>query len=777
MQHVVSTRRKIAIVGWNPLAQGGCVLVLLALCGWSVAGVIDTGGICDDFQFYGQNNQTQILGDGDSTEGVLYVQTFEPPQYPWTYDELCVSLYKPESNFTMNLDIVVYDDLGPDGGPGNLLAQEAKTNVPISANVYEYVSFSIAPQVLTSGRRYFGVSWDPVAYPDVRIGVDWNSNGVPPSTYYSYSDGETWREAQEGYGQQLFALLLRLNGAPFCERKINGSISAQSPTWNRISSVTSSLNCDAPAVDIPQDGQSYKAYAISSETGGPLVAIMETIGNPMDDAVMALYCDPFEPANPTANLIAYDDNGGEGSLAAFTSNDGLNLAPGETYWLVVTTLAAGDYGDFQICLANGYERVDPCDTELEGRFNAGRPVFDRAANTVLPLSGGTCQPSVGDGAATVAPFAVYELTVTGQEPFVAAVEPVDGGVSEPYLYLYCGFHASEPAADVIEGRPSVAGTSVARLGDSAPILLSPGMPYYLVVTAADNTTANYGDYRVCLGPGVSATPLMPPACAPGAVFGQPPYAPFEIWDHSGSGAGVLGTRYDSFFDVFEPITRVAWYATHNTMSSDPCVRNPDATRVRFYSNDGGLPGEMVYEEAFAVAAFEDSYTYDLAGTPLTLRRYELTLTTPVMLETGWVSFTGQEDSNCLTYWMHSPEGNGTSVLDVVGPTTVDYDLAFCLYTTPATHTADQDGNNIVSLSELLRVIQFYNSDSYGCQAGTEYGFAPNDVDQDCAPHASDYNPQNWAISLSELLRVIQFYNTGGYQACQEGEDRFCPGLV
>jgi hypothetical protein len=46
-----------------------------------------------------------------------------------------------------------------------------------------------------------------------------------------------------------------------------------------------------------------------------------------------------------------------------------------------------------------------------------------------------------------------------------------------------------------------------------------------------------------------------------------------------------------------------------------------------------------------------------------------------------------------------------------------------------------------------------------------------------AQHASDYNPQNWAISLSELLRVIQFYNTGGYQACQEGEDRFCPGLV
>lgn len=95
--------------------------------------------------------------------------------------------------------------------------------------------------------------------------------------------------------------------------------------------------------------------------------------------------------------------------------------------------------------------------------------------------------------------------------------------------------------------------------------------------------------------------------------------------------------------------------------------------------------------------------------------------------------------------------------------------------TAAPHTADLNGDHVVNLSELLRVIQFYNSTGYGCEAGTEDGFAPNDADQNCPPHASDYNPQNWAISLSELLRVIQFYNTGAYHACVEGEDGFCPG--
>jgi len=45
------------------------------------------------------------------------------------------------------------------------------------------------------------------------------------------------------------------------------------------------------------------------------------------------------------------------------------------------------------------------------------------------------------------------------------------------------------------------------------------------------------------------------------------------------------------------------------------------------------------------------------------------------------------------------------------------------------------------------------------------------------PHASDYNPQNWIISLSELLRLIQFFNSGGYFPCPDAgsEDGYCPG--
>ena len=99
--------------------------------------------------------------------------------------------------------------------------------------------------------------------------------------------------------------------------------------------------------------------------------------------------------------------------------------------------------------------------------------------------------------------------------------------------------------------------------------------------------------------------------------------------------------------------------------------------------------------------------------------------------------------------------------------------------THAFHTADQNSDGLVDLSELLRVIQFFNSAGYHCQAGTEDGYAPGQGDQTCTPHDSDYNPQDWYVDLSELLRVIQFFNSAGYHACPgEGtEDGFCPGPV
>ena len=94
-----------------------------------------------------------------------------------------------------------------------------------------------------------------------------------------------------------------------------------------------------------------------------------------------------------------------------------------------------------------------------------------------------------------------------------------------------------------------------------------------------------------------------------------------------------------------------------------------------------------------------------------------------------------------------------------------------------THNADTTGDWAISLSEVLRIIQFYNTGSLHCEVGTEDGFAPGPGDQTCSGHDSDYVPQNWVISLSEVLRIIQFYNFigGSYHPDAQGEDGYAPG--
>jgi len=93
----------------------------------------------------------------------------------------------------------------------------------------------------------------------------------------------------------------------------------------------------------------------------------------------------------------------------------------------------------------------------------------------------------------------------------------------------------------------------------------------------------------------------------------------------------------------------------------------------------------------------------------------------------------------------------------------------------AFHSADVNKDRRISLSELLRVIQFFNSGGYGCDLSGEDGYSVDKTDQSCALHNSDYNPQDWKIDLSELLRIIQLFNAGGYYGPVISEDGYLPG--
>lgn len=98
----------------------------------------------------------------------------------------------------------------------------------------------------------------------------------------------------------------------------------------------------------------------------------------------------------------------------------------------------------------------------------------------------------------------------------------------------------------------------------------------------------------------------------------------------------------------------------------------------------------------------------------------------------------------------------------------------CLPAAAQHYTCDTNGDRVISLSELLRVIQFYNGDGFHCQDGTEDGYASGPGGTLCIPYDTDYNVQDWSINLAELLRAIQLYNAQSYHLECGTEDGFAP---
>jgi hypothetical protein len=96
------------------------------------------------------------------------------------------------------------------------------------------------------------------------------------------------------------------------------------------------------------------------------------------------------------------------------------------------------------------------------------------------------------------------------------------------------------------------------------------------------------------------------------------------------------------------------------------------------------------------------------------------------------------------------------------------------------HSADyeNDGNWAISLTELLRVISYYNAGGYKTDEDNgKDNFAPGAGPITRGHHSADYeNGGNGAISLTELLRVISYYNAGGYHTDPgNGKDDYAPG--
>lgn len=271
----------------------------------------------------------------------------------------------------------------------------------------------------------------------------------------------------------------------------------------------------------------------------------------------------------------------------------------------------------------------------------------------------------------------------------------------------------------------------------------------------------------------------------------------------GAGEFILQSNSQNAGDGREFVNQVIQLTGGGTRTRDagefffnPLIQRMEAEdwvayRIREILPDDGV-GPILREGQKRVVRITSSSTYDSALTNykpfgsqlsanVTYGRHGISVGWADLysqnLDAQWIDITGLAKG---TYWLEVvvdaanhvqefDESNNTTRVMVTLENSAQPDF-------PA-HSADKGGFGVLSLPEVLRVIQLYNTGGHHCEDATEDGYAPGPGRENCQAHSADYGPVDWSINLGELLRVIQIYNAGGYTWCPDAvpstEDGYC----
>lgn len=206
-------------------------------------------------------------------------------------------------------------------------------------------------------------------------------------------------------------------------------------------------------------------------------------------------------------------------------------------------------------------------------------------------------------------------------------------------------------------------------------------------------------------------------------------------------------------------------STEDWLITGPINVGADAV-LRWKDARIGGPGTFLFN---VYAAATPDLSSLVAGGPLLSLNRDALGSTFTQREVS-LAANGIADQVVYLGFFHFARGTGYLLVD---------DVSVC-EDVPLFHSSDSSGDARIDLPELLRTIQLFNADGFHCvqpPATTEDGYVPGDNSalRGCIAHTADYNPRDWSITLSELLRVIQFFNTQGQFPCDVSEDGFCPG--
>src|SRR5690606_13167038 len=152
--------------------------------------------------------ENAISGNRFWEAGFMVVDRFTPESYPASIGSVCLALARNGDDTSVDFDIVVLDDNGPDNSPGTVLGALAvsATNLqPYSPTSITWYSYDLSPLYTTieSGSVYVGVRFHggSFAEPDriASVLMDMTEDDRPAG----YAGGYYWNWGQAGQWQPI----------------------------------------------------------------------------------------------------------------------------------------------------------------------------------------------------------------------------------------------------------------------------------------------------------------------------------------------------------------------------------------------------------------------------------------------------------------------------------------------------------------------------------------------------------------------------------------------
>lgn len=232
-----------------------------------------------------------------------FVDRYTPASYPAVLESVCIGFVTLDGEPTLDLEIVVYDDSGVDGSPGQELGSLPATvdvetvDVPIPPGqqpAWTAIDLSPLHIEVSSGSLYVGVRMEPQD-PNSFIAADENPDHPAgfAGGYRWFSDDEEWRQTQSQFPDYR-ALMIR----PALMTEAQGCDAPEVIGWLNVSQDAGSVVAgDSVTVDVVFDADGlaeglYQALLClkSNDPSRPVIEIpvTMTVG---DDAI---FSDRFE---------------------------------------------------------------------------------------------------------------------------------------------------------------------------------------------------------------------------------------------------------------------------------------------------------------------------------------------------------------------------------------------------------------------------------------------------------------------------------------------------